>query len=97
MNDPKQLVKRADFWAAVVGLIAVLALALFDVQVDQEAILAGILAIVGIFTGSVANSEYQERKVKEKEIEKQTKVEVAQAAAPGMGRRADSATSAADE
>ena len=71
MDKLKALIERPDFWAAFVGLVGVLALALFDTDIDEEAILTGILAIVGIFTASAGASEYQQRKVAEAEIRAQ--------------------------
>ena len=74
-----RLINRPDFWAAVVGLVSVVALSLFGVEMDQEAILAGILAIVGIFTGSTAMSEYRAQRLEEEKVKAQAQVQRAQA------------------
>jgi hypothetical protein len=74
-----------------VGLVSVVALALFGIEMDQEAILAGILAIVGIFTGSTALSEYRAQRLEEEKVradaevkKAMAEVKVAQAYAPKL-------------
>jgi len=64
----KQLFGRPDFWAAIVGLASVVALQVFGIELDGEALLAGIMAIVGIFTASQGAEAYQARKLAETQV-----------------------------
>ena len=74
-----RLINRPDFWAAVVGLVAVVASALFGVEIDQGAILGGILGIVAIFTGSTAMSEYRAQRLEEEKVKADAEVKKAMA------------------
>lgn len=82
MNDElRALLRRADFWTALVGLVAIIVVTLTGTELDQQAIVEFILVVVGIVGGTSAVTKVSEDSKEKKRMQAVSDVKVAQAQA----------------